>query len=91
MVERAIESVMLLIIMVLLQIPVLVFQWFGMSPELAGNTLLAIFFWWAFVYCLKLYVKAIIRIGEIVYYNFRAILIKRNTPKAFQTTRPEHS
>lgn len=76
MVERAIEGVMLLIIMVLLQIPILVFQWLGMRPELAGNTLLAIFFWWAFVYCIKLYIKAIIRFGEIIYYNFRAKFAK---------------
>lgn len=76
MVDHAIEAVMLLIIMLLLQIPVLVFQWLGMSPKLAGHALLAIFFWWAVVYCIKLYVKAIIRFGEIIYYNFRARLAK---------------
>lgn len=50
----AIDAAYLLVIMILLEIPVLVFTAMGFEHKIAGNTLVAILFWWFLFYILRL-------------------------------------
>ncbi|MBI4234710.1 hypothetical protein HY604_00220 [Candidatus Peregrinibacteria bacterium] len=61
-----IDAYILLMLMILLEIPVQFFTELGFEHDIAGNTLLAILFWWLIIYWIRLFVRITCNLIEIV-------------------------